>query len=51
MHALRVHILDMAQKVKCYGKSDDKAHDISVGLQTAAGIVHEWIEDMEDDGK
>lgn len=51
MRALCTNMLDVACKLDSCGGSDPLAKGYAVDLHNAACIVHEWIENLEDDGK
>jgi hypothetical protein len=51
MRALCTQMLDVACKLDAYGGTDALAKVHAVELHGAACIVHEWIENLEDDGK
>lgn len=51
LRALCTHMLDVACKLDAYGGTDALAKGHAVELHGAACIVHEWIENLEDDGK
>jgi len=51
LRALCTHMLDVACKLDVFCKSDPVPKDHAIQLHGVACAIHEWIDNIEDDGK